>query len=158
MKYVTNHTTDFMAPGCAFACSLMQVIGGLAAEFCCIMYLCSINSPVDIIIRFVALASIAKVDDFYAGALPSDHILKREKTQLVIKNRRRHIQTREKGGENLGCMYKVMRFIYKSFRIYYAAFVFYFLPFAIIFFPYVNLVAKTVDLDVLDVFDGPDGQ
>ena len=39
---------------------------------CCIIYLGSINTAIDVIIKFVALASIAKVDDIYAGALPED--------------------------------------------------------------------------------------
>ena len=36
------------------------------------MYLSSIDTAIDIIIKFVALASIAKVDDFYASALPAE--------------------------------------------------------------------------------------
>ena len=78
MKYLTNHSQNFMSPYTAFAIACMQTLGGLFAEFFCILYLCSINSPVDVIIRFVALASIAKVDDFYASALPDGNRIKRK--------------------------------------------------------------------------------
>ena len=46
------------------------MIGGLAAEFFCIIYLGSIKESIDVIIRYVALANIAKVDDIYFAALP----------------------------------------------------------------------------------------
>ena len=72
MKYVTNQPFDFANPTAAFCVALMQCLGGLFAEFACIYYLSSIETAIDIIIRFVALASIAKVDDFYAAALPAD--------------------------------------------------------------------------------------
>ena len=40
------------------------------SEVWCLVYLCSINQTINVIIRFVALASIAKVDNFYADSLP----------------------------------------------------------------------------------------
>jgi hypothetical protein len=72
MKYVTNHPFDFSNPASAFFVAVMQILGGLFAEIACILYLSSIDTAIDIIIKFVALASIAKVDDFYASALPAD--------------------------------------------------------------------------------------
>ena len=63
MKYVSNQPFDFSNPQAAFFVALMQIIGGLAAEFACIIYLCSLTASIDVIIKFVALASIAKVDD-----------------------------------------------------------------------------------------------
>jgi len=66
MKYVSNQPFDFSNPSAAFFVALMQVTGGLAAEITCIVYLSSLNKAIDVIIRFVALASIAKVDDFFA--------------------------------------------------------------------------------------------
>lgn len=91
MKYNTNHRDQFIAPNTAFFIALMQTIGGLAAEIFCILYLCSINSPVDVIIRFVALASIAKVDDFYASALPAGNKVKGDSSAYKITNHRRDI-------------------------------------------------------------------
>lgn len=139
MKYVVNHVDDFLSPGCAFFVALMQLVGGFAAEFFCVIYLCSINNPVDVIIRFVALASIAKVDDFYASALPDGNICKRNTGPLKIKNQRRDITQRKENGDSLPCQFYLMRFIYKTFRIYYCSFFFYFFPYTVIFVPYLVL-------------------
>ena len=49
----------------------MQLFTGFMTELCCMLFLSSLNNPIDIIIRFIALGSIAKVDNFYADALPS---------------------------------------------------------------------------------------
>ena len=85
MKYVTNQPFDFSNPGAAFFVAFMQCIGGLAAEIACIIYLSSITKAIDVIIKFVALASIAKVDDIYASALPADgNKIKKKTTPLSI--------------------------------------------------------------------------
>ena len=90
MKYVTNQPFDFSNPGCAFAVAFMQTIGGLAAELACIVYLSNINKAIDVIIKFVALASIAKVDDIYASALPADgNKIKKKTSPLKIKVHKR---------------------------------------------------------------------
>ena len=90
MKFVTNQPFDFSNPVSAFFVSLMQVCGGLAAEIACILFLGSIDTAINIIIKFVALASIAKVDDFYASALPADgNKIKKKTTPLKIKVHKR---------------------------------------------------------------------
>lgn len=90
MKYVINHSKEFSNPGAAFFLCLMQFTGGLFAELACILYLCSMNNAIEIIIRFVALASIAKVDDFYYAALPTDgNKIKKPTKPLIIKVHRR---------------------------------------------------------------------
>ena len=130
MKYVTNHGSDFSNPNYAFIIALMQSIGGLAAEIFCIIFLCSLNNPIDIIIRFVAFASIGKIDNFYAAALSPDHKLKKSSDPLMIKNRRHDVdQTTRK------CSGYVARAIYKTLRIMYASFIFYFLPYLALFIP-----------------------
>ena len=68
----------------------MQTIGGLAAEMACIIYLGSINTAIDVIIKFVALASIAKVDDIYASALPEDgNKIKKKSAPLKVRIHKR---------------------------------------------------------------------
>ena len=47
-------------------------------ELCCIIFLASINNAIGVIIRFMALGSIAKVDDFYASAVADMNIIKPE--------------------------------------------------------------------------------
>lgn len=77
MKYVTNHGKDFSNPYYAFLVALMQSVGGLLSEIACIIFLCSLNNPIEVIIRLVAFASIGKVDNFYAAALSPEHKLKK---------------------------------------------------------------------------------
>ena len=86
MKYVTNQPFDFINPGCAFFVAFMQTVGGLLAELACILFLGSIDNPLLIIISFVGLASLSKVDDIYFSSLPvaGNKILKAT-MPLVVK-------------------------------------------------------------------------
>ena len=133
MKYSINHSDDFSGPWNAFFLGWLQMIGGLFAEIACIVYLCSIDTPMDVIIRFIALGSIAKVDDFYAAALPSDNRIKGKSKPMIVKLHRRDLR-----GKNYspGCTYWLKRFIYKSYRMFYAGFVFYFMPYMVLVIPY----------------------
>ena len=131
MKYVTNHPNNFSNPFYAFFVAFMQSMGGLAAEVFCIIFLCSLSDPINIIIRFVAFASIGKVDNFYAAALSPDHKLKKETEPMVIDNKRRSID----GQEKRKCANYAARFVYKTIRIMYSSFIFYFLPYLALFIP-----------------------
>ena len=132
MKYVCNHHKDFTNPFYAFEVALMQCLGCMGAEIFCIIFLCSLTDPIMILIRFVAFASIGKVDDFYASALSPDHKMKKDSEDMMITNRR--IDT-EKKSDEIPTSIKVSRVIYKALRIFYASFVFYFLPYLALFVP-----------------------
>ena len=138
MKYVTNHPFEFMSPGTAFAIACMQFTGGLAAEFFCILYLGSVDMPVDVVIRFVALASIAKVDDIYASALPSSTRTTQKSKPLVVQVFRRDISQElgVKGRIEHPYVFWTQRFIYKTLRIIYCSFLYYFLPYFSVVLPY----------------------
>jgi hypothetical protein len=138
MKYVTNHPFEFMSPGTAFSIACMQFTGGLAAEFFCILYLGNIDMPVDVIIRFVALASIAKVDDIYASALPSSTRTTQKSKPLVVKVHRRDISQELVTMDKIEhvFVFKTQRFIYKTLRIIYCSFLYYFLPYMSVVLPY----------------------
>ena len=130
MKYVTNHSKEFSNPFYAFIVALMQCLGGIAAEIFCIIFLCSLANPIDIIIRFIAFSSIGKVDNFYAAALSPDHKLKRHSDDLEIKVRRHELINTKRNASHYAS-----RFIYKFIRIIYASFLFYFLPYMSLFIP-----------------------
>ena len=153
MKFVTNHSKDFSNPGSAFFVAVMQTTGGLFAEIACILFLGSINKAIDVIIKFVALASIAKVDDFYASALPGDGNKIKKKTEpLEISIHKRDWDRQDgidqsslKNGEvalESTVNHKIARFVYKFFRILYGSFLFYFLPYASIWIPYVAEITR----------------
>ena len=130
MKYATNHPKNFSNPFYAFFVAFMQSIGGLASEIFCIIFLCSLVDPINIIIRFVAFASIGKVDNFYAAALSPDHKLKKGTDPIVITNYRRELDQQERKCSNYSA-----RFIYKTIRICYSSVIFYFLPYMALFIP-----------------------
>lgn len=153
MKYVSNQPFDFSNPQAAFFVALMQILGGIAAEFACIIYLCSITQTIDVIIKFVALASIAKVDDFYASALPADgNKIKKPSTPMKVHVHKRDWQLNDEASETkqhklmreVGWSRYVVRFIFKLIRIIYASYIFYFLPYTSLFLPYLtSIVGKT---------------
>lgn len=87
MKYTCNHWDSFRNPKTAFVIGFMQYFGGVATELCCMIYLASITNTIDTVIKFIALGNIAKVDDFYAGALGGDYPFK-GKVFLPIVNHR----------------------------------------------------------------------
>lgn len=132
MKYVSNHAKDFNNPWHAFMIGLMQTIGGLAAEFLCIFYLTNIQNTMDTVIKFMALASIAKVDDFYASALSGDYCLKK-KVALEWKVTKDQLRDSD---DHKNCTFYAQRFIFKSIRLFYCSYLFYFMPFTCIIIPY----------------------
>jgi len=134
MKYLANHYQDFINPKTAFAIGIMQCFGGLAAEILCIVYLTSITNTMDTVIKFMALASIAKVDDWYAGALQPDYILKK-KVKMPVRNFKKNIAS---NSEHKNCLFMVLRFIYKTIRIFYCSWMYYFMPFTCIVIPYLT--------------------
>lgn len=124
MKYAVNHHESFDYPKCAFFVGFMQYAGGLGAELCCMLFLAQLSDTITTIIRFIALGSIAKVDDFYAGAIPSDYILKQKNAPLPTSICRGDVESR-----NRPCCMRILRFFHKLLRILYASFFYYFLPY-----------------------------
>lgn len=53
------------------------MLGGFLCEIACIVFLSGINATIDVIIKFLALSSISKIDDFYAAALPAENKVKK---------------------------------------------------------------------------------
>ena len=131
MKYAINHGKDFSNPFYAFFVAFMQSMGGMAAEIACIIFLCSLTDPIEIIIRFVAFASIGKIDNFYADALPAENKIKKDSEDMPIKVHRRDMWEKD----DRKAANKFARFIYKTVRVVYAAFIFYFLPYLALFIP-----------------------
>lgn len=130
MKYSANHSDDFINPKTAFIIGWMQCAGGIAAEVLCMLFLTNIQNTIDTIIRFMALASIAKVDDWYSGALTGDYVLKK-KAKLPFKRSKSEI-----GQSERSCGFRVKRTFYKIIRIIYCSYIYYFMPFTCIVLPY----------------------
>ena len=134
MKFSTNHPNKFRLPSIAFSIGFMQFIGGLLCEISCILFLSTQNATIDVIIKFVALAKIAQIDNFYWGAIPADNKLKRNigKSCLMTTIYRRQYDLEE----TRSCWIVFLSGVTKIIRIIYASVLFYFIPFAILFIPY----------------------
>lgn len=135
MKYSVNHWGNFRNPKIAFSIGFMQMFGGIATEICCMIYLASITDTINTVIKFIALGNIAKVDDFYAGALSGDYVLK-GKVSMPIKNHRSDFSDPEKPDQQRTIMQWFFRFIYKFFRMFNVCLMYYFMPFWTLFIPY----------------------
>lgn len=99
----------------------------------------------DVIIRFIAMGSIAKVDDFYYSALPDDNKVKGKTKPLLVKNHRRDYQ--EGNHPPNDCAYWIGRTVYKFYRVLYASFVFYFMPYMILVVPYLFVPVSESSMD-----------
>lgn len=99
MKFATNHPEEFSMPKIAFMIGLMQFLGGFFCELACITFLSTLDKTIDVIIKFIALGSIAKIDDFYAAALPSENKVKKNAKKgedaIFVSKHRRNIDRSE---------------------------------------------------------------
>lgn len=130
-KYAVNHPEEFLNPAVAWSMGFMQMFASILNEMSCIFYLASIDNPIDVIIRFIALGSISKIDSFYSASLPSTLNVKRNKGVLEFKNFRRTLNRSEQNWT-----IRVLHVFYKVNRMMYASFIFYFMPFSTLFVPY----------------------
>lgn len=93
MKFASNHPDEFNLPKIAWTIGFLQFIGGISAEVISIIFMSSssLAKPIDVIIKFIALASIALIDNFYANALPNENKVKKNfgKGKPVFTNHRR---------------------------------------------------------------------
>lgn len=133
MKYAINHRDDFRSYRRAFFIGFMQFTGGLGAEVSCCYFLSTQVNTIDTLTKFISLAFISKVDDFYAASLTMAHPLKQPCKPLMITVHRGDPATID-----MPLPAKIMRITYKTLRILYCSFLYYFLPFLAVFFSYFN--------------------
>lgn len=89
MKYANNHCHEFSSPICAYMLGLMQLTGGVIAEFSTVFYMCSLTNPIDIIIRFMALSQIADVNCIIYRAVPHNNRICKSLDPLKVTVHRR---------------------------------------------------------------------
>jgi len=83
MKFASNNPSQFDLPKTAWMIGFMQLLGGFLCEMACIVFLSTIKDTISVIIKFLALSSIAKIDDFYAAALPIENKVVKNKGKAV---------------------------------------------------------------------------
>lgn len=69
MKYATNHYKQFNTPLVPFITGLISTLIALIIEFNVMIILSALPDLLGIIVRYVSLASIAKVPGIYFGSL-----------------------------------------------------------------------------------------
>lgn len=147
MKYMSNHPTEFSAPRLAFLVGFLQVFTGFMTELCCMTFLGSLDNAIAVIIRFIALGSIAKVDNFYADALPEVSSFKQPipkeraakfKQTICFRDYRSDAPMHKKDhiSKYGHSTYDPKFWFYKLARMFYVAVVFYFMPYFTIVLPY----------------------
>lgn len=92
MKYVINHTEDFSAPVNAFFVGFFQTFTGLATELACICFLGTQKRVMEVIIKYMALSSISRIDDIFAMALTDENRILKQVKPIQIKNNRRNLK------------------------------------------------------------------
>jgi len=133
MKYSINHRDSFRSPGRAFLLGLAQFLGGLGSEISCIVFLATQTTTMTTLTKFISLAFISKVDDFYAAALTMAHPLKQPSKPLDIT-----IHWGDPETQKMPYGWKFLRFVYKYLRVSYCSFFYYFMPFLAVFASYAN--------------------
>ena len=137
MKYVINHTEDFQSPFVAYLIGFCQAFTGVACEFSCVCFLGTLQAPMTIMMKYMALAMVSKVDDFYSGALDGDNRIKGSSTPLKIRNHRRDLDKRAEE-HDYGIFFFTGRYFYKLVRTFYTSYHFYFFPYTALIITYIS--------------------
>jgi len=104
-----------------------------------VMILSALPDLLGIIVRYVSLASIAKVPGIYFGSLSNMTITEKLKGKKLKITEHRADEPLKDAPTSV----KVMRVIYKVFRTIFCSFLFYFTPFATIFLNAQFMVGKS---------------
>jgi hypothetical protein len=138
MKFASNHPDEFNLPKIAWTIGFLQFVGGICTELISIAFMSSssLAKPIDVIIKFIALASIASIDNFYGNALPGENKVKKNfaKGKPIFTNHRRMFL--QPGFDTRSCGVKFLSIVTKMLRIVYSSWLFYFMPFMILVLPY----------------------
>ena len=162
MKYACNHPRAFKMSQAdkdrgkdvsqrrvffGFFLGLCQAGVGFLVEFCVVVYLTSLTSLIDIIMKYISMASIARFDDMYASAIYESRVKKAVGKKLKFENKRHMWKNQfntnptiqeddwESSPDQIphpreGKFWvQGMRVVYKLFRTYYVSFTYYFMPF-----------------------------
>ena len=65
MKFYINHLNKFKLPSIAFCICFMQFVVDLLCEIYCILFFSNQDATIDVIFKFVSLAKITQIDNFY---------------------------------------------------------------------------------------------
>ena len=70
MKFVMNHPSEFESPSVAFFMGFSLCIIAFMSEASAVLIISSVNDTITVILQQVSLATLAKIPQFYATAIP----------------------------------------------------------------------------------------
>jgi len=84
MKYSSQHPNELLNFDNAFGQGLKLFLFTLVTEVLCIMYVSTQEDVIEVIIKTTALASVCKVVDAYANAVPGNSKIKQKASPIPI--------------------------------------------------------------------------
>lgn len=132
MKYAVNHYNNFENIHAAFLISFMLAFNSFLVEITVVMVLTSIESVLEVIMKYVSLSAVANIPRFYFNSL-IDHKLLKVSTHTVeiTEHRRKKLMVKRPW------FIKVYRAIQKALRLFFCSWSYYFLPFTTLIITYV---------------------
>jgi hypothetical protein len=73
MKYASNHHKFFKYPFMAYLCGFFQTVACLLTEYFSIIFLGSVANPVEVIVKFLVVANVAKIDNMFYWITPKEN-------------------------------------------------------------------------------------
>jgi len=88
MKYSLNHSYMFQNWVIAFSMGLLQYMVTILVEFVCVMVIVVQNSPLNVVLNFIAMAVISDFDQYiYEAQIESlKHLVQRDDPILIIRH------------------------------------------------------------------------
>jgi hypothetical protein len=129
MKFVINHPSEFSRPYYAFICGMTLFSVTICTELMAIAFLSTLDVAIEIIIKQVAMACIAKVGLFFVQGMSANVKIRQPSTVSIEITNYRDIRPLVKLGPGQSkYMLKVFSCIYMVLRLFYCAVIYYMLP------------------------------
>ena len=129
MKYSVNHYKSFSNPYMPFAVGILSTIIAVVIEINVMVILSGLPDVLQVVVRYVSLASIAKIPGIYFNSLTDSSFVTKCKDKKLPITQHRAMNPLHDAPIRI----KICRVVYKIWRIAFCSIGFYFMPFTAIF-------------------------
>lgn len=129
MKYAVNHYKSFSNPYMPFTVGILSTIISIIIEVNVMVILSGLPDVLGVVVRYVSLASIARIPGIYFTSLTDSSFVAKCKDKKLPITQHRSMDPLVDAPFRI----KICRFIYKIWRIMFCSIGFYFMPFTAIF-------------------------
>lgn len=147
MKYVVNHHEDFHSPYMPFIFGFFSMVLSIFVEINVMIILTALPDVLGIIVRYIALSTIANVPRYYFASLVDSEVAKATSGKNISITKFRHMKPLENAPRSIKCM----RVVYKFCRVLFCAVGFYFMPFLAIIFNFRFMVGSVKHSHIKDL-------